>query len=183
MKIRMFISIPVKDPSPIEPLGKELRTISNVKPSPLSQMHITLRFIGDIDDSKTKKVIRCVADACAGMAPFEVTICGAGCFPNQKRPSVVWVGAEPGDVLTGLSNRISDNLRAANIGFDEKPFKSHITIGRCSGPADIGGFLDKHRDQVLQTFVCDGICIMRSELGPSGAKHTVLEKVSLQAVD
>jgi len=179
MKIRMFISIPVKDTSAIEPLGKELRTISNVRPSPMSQMHITLRFIGDIDDSKTKKVVRCVSDAVRGMSPFEITIGGSGCFPNAKRPSVVWVGAEPGDVLSGLSERISANLRAANIQFDEKPFKSHITVGRCNGPVDIGAFLDRHKGQVFQTFVCDGVCIMRSDLGPSGSKHTVLEKVPL----
>ncbi len=183
MKIRMFISIPVTDTSAIEPLGKELKVISNVRPSPLSQMHITLRFIGDIDDSKTKKVARCVADAASGIPPFEITIGGAGCFPNVKRPSVIWVGAEPGDVLADLSDRISENFKSANIRFDEKPFKSHITIGRCTGPADVGGFLDRHKGQALQTFLCDGICIMRSELGPSGAKHTVLERIPLQPVD
>ena len=180
MKIRMFISVPVKDPSVLEPVLKEAGGIQNVRASPLSQMHITMRFIGDIDDGKTKKVVRCVTDAVKDVAPFEITLQNVGCFPNPKRPSVVWVGAEPGSILKDISDRIARNLKDSNISFDEKPFKSHITIGRCNGPADIGTFLEAHSGECFGRFLCDGICIMRSELGPKGAKHTVLETVPLQ---
>ena len=181
MKIRMFISVPLKDPSVLEPILSDVKTIRNVRASPISQMHITMRFIGDIDDGKTGKVARCVSEAVLGMEPFTVAVRGCGCFPNPKRPKVLWVGVEPEDVLKGISDRISENLRASNIAFDEKPFKGHITIGRCSGPADVEQFLSAHSDDEFTSFLCDEILVMRSELSPKGAKHTVLERVPIGA--
>jgi len=179
MKIRMFISIPVKDRDALSPVLADMKRTDNVRPSPLSQMHITMRFIGDIDDGKTKKVVKAVADAVAGMEPFTITIGGAGCFPRPERPSVLWIGAEPRDVLKGVSDRIAANLKAANISFDEKPFKSHITVGRCTGPMDPRPFIEKYSGKELESFLCDEVLVMRSELSPQGAKHTVLSRVPI----
>jgi len=179
MKIRMFISIPVKDPSSLQQVLTDLKMTDNVRPAPISQMHLTLRFIGDIDDGKTKKVVRCISDAVQGVEPFMITIKGAGCFPKRSRPTVAWIGAEPQDTLTQIADRLSKNLKAANISFDEKPFKSHITVGRCSGPVNLDFFFDKYSGMEFTSFLCDEILVMRSELSPSGAKHTVLERVRL----
>ncbi len=179
MKIRVFISVPVKDPSVLEPVLSDVGGIRNVKASPLSQMHITMRFIGDVDDGKVKRIRKAVEDAVIGEHRFEVRLRGAGCFPNRKRPSVVWIGVEPEDVLKRISDRISENLRASNVSFDEKPFKGHITIGRCKGPADVEGFLGRYEGNEFHSFTCDSILVMRSELSPAGAKHTVLERIEL----
>jgi len=179
MKIRMFLSIPVKDPSALQPVLTDLKLTDNVRPSPISQMHITVRFIGDIDDGKTKKVAKCVADAVRDIDPFTITIAGAGCFPSARRPSVVWIGAMPEDRLTTIADRISANLSSVGIDFDDKPFKSHITVGRCKGPAKVDGFLEKYSSKEFESFLCDEILVMRSELGPQGAKHTVLERIPL----
>ena len=179
MLIRVFISIPLKDPGILEAPLKDVADLRNTRASPASQSHITLRFIGDMDDGKVKKVVRCVEDAVVGIPPFAVVIKGSGCFPDRKRPSVVWVGAEPQDTLRALADRISSNLKAANINFDSKPFKSHITIGRCKGPTEVDGFLEKYRDAEFGSFLCEDICVMRSELGPRGAKHTVLARIRL----
>ncbi len=179
MKIRMFISIPVKDKQALAPVLADMKLTNNVRPSPASQMHITMRFIGDIDDGKTKKVAKAVFDAVAGMEPFTITIGNAGCFPKPERPSVLWIGAEPSDILKTISDGIARNLKAANIQFDEKPFKSHITVGRCTGPMDPRPFIQKYSGKELESFLCDEILIMRSELSPQGAKHTVLERVPI----
>ena len=132
-----------------------------------------------IDDGKTKKVAKCISDSVSGMGPFIVSVKGSGCFPNRKRPSVVWIGVEPEDVLKGIADRISDNLRSMNIKFDEKPFKGHITVGRCNGSAEVDGLLERYSNTEFTSFVCDEILIMKSELSPKGAKHTVLERVPL----
>ncbi len=179
MKIRMFISVPIKDKEPLKPVLEDVSSLPNVRPSPLSQMHITMRFIGDIDDGKTKKVVKAVSDAVNGLEPFTVRIKGAGCFPKPQRPSVIWVGAEPSDILKKISDNIAANLKAANISFDEKPFKSHITVGRCTGPVDPRQFIDSYSDREIESFLCDEILVMRSELGPRGAKHTVLASVPI----
>lgn len=179
MKIRMFLSVPIKDTESIRPVLEDVRSISGVRAAPISQMHITVRFIGDIDDGKTKKVVKAIQDAVSDIEPFTVSIRGAGCFPKKENPSVIWIGAHPEDTLRKIADRISANLKASSIRFDEKPFKAHITVGRCSGRPDIGGFLDRYGDKEFSSFVCDEILVMRSELSPSGAKHTVLERVPL----
>ena len=179
MKIRMFLSIPIKDTESIRPILDDVKSIQGVRASPMSQMHITVRFIGDIDDGKTKRVVKAVRDAVTDIEPFTVSIGGAGCFPNPERPSVLWIGARPEDTLRTIANRISGNLKASNISFDEKPFKAHITVGRCNGNPDISGFLEKYAVTEFSTFLCDEILVMRSELSPSGAKHSVLERVRI----
>lgn len=179
VRIRAFISIRITDPSCLKGPLADLKVKDNVRTSPLDQMHITLKFIGDVDDGKVPRIVKAISSAVEGVSPFTVTLKGAGCFPNPKRPSVVWGGASPQDVMSGISERIGENLKACNVQFDEKPFKTHITIGRCKGPVPIDDFLSKYSKEEFSSFQCCEILLMRSELGPSGAKHTVIAKVPL----
>jgi len=179
MMARMFVSVPVGDTAWSTPVSDALRACKGVKPSPPEQLHITLRFIGDVDESRIPALVSAVEAACAGTGPFEVSIKGIGCFPNERRPSVVWVGAEPHDRLTSLSDGISRQLKRSHFRFDEKAFKSHITVGRCNGPTDISGVLAQFRDLEFHTFGCDHVAVVRSYLGPSGARHKVVAKVML----
>lgn len=180
MKVRMFISVKAQGTASLDPLLTDIRLTDGVRAAPKDQLHITLKFIGDIDDRKLPKVERCVRSAVEGVGPFDVCLKDVGCFPNRKKPSVFWVGASPADVLTGMADRISANLAAENIQFDEKPFKSHLTVGRCKGPADLDGLFAKYAGKEFCTFRCSKVLIMRSELGPAGAKHTVMSEVPLE---
>lgn len=177
--IRAFISIPVPDTAPLEPLIDGLSGVRGVRTSPLSQLHITLCFIGDVDESKVSEIEDCVRKAADGIGPFRVSVTGVGAFPKRDRPSVIWVGAEPERTLTELSTRIGANLDAAGIGRDRKPFKSHITIARCRSPANLSEFFSHHDKEEVLSFECEAVLVMRSQLGPGGAKHTVLRRVSL----
>lgn len=177
--IRVFVSIPVPDTTPLEPLMGELSGIRGVRASPTSQLHITLSFIGDVDESRVGDIEECVRRAADGVGPFRVSVSGVGAFPKRDRPSVVWVGAEPRRTLTDLASRIGANLDAVGIRRDTKPFKSHITIARCRGPADLSGFFARHEEREVLSFECGAVLVMRSQLGPGGAKHTLLRRVSL----
>lgn len=182
MMVRTFISIRIPDISSIEDTLKEVSAMENVRASPASQMHITLKFIGDVDEKRIPKVVESVRAACRGHRSFEISLSGTGCFPNPKRPSVVWIGASPEGKLSELSDAIGSRLSAAGIGFDDKPFKGHITIGRCKGPVDLDGFLRSHRDTEYTRFLCSEVLVMKSVLSPSGAKHSVLERIPLDAL-
>lgn len=177
--IRVFVSIPVPDTRPLAPLSEEISRVRNVRASPASQMHITLSFIGDVDESRIDEIAGCVISAAEGVGPFEISVTSVGAFPDRRRPSVVWVGAEPADTLTTLAHRLGSNLDAAGIGRDRKPFRSHITVGRCRGPADLSETFARHEDEKFLTFTCDSVLVMRSVLGPGGAKHSILRRVPL----
>lgn len=182
MMVRTFISIRIPDTSSMKGTLGELSSMENVKPSPVSQMHITLKFIGDVDERKIPKVVESVRAACRGHHQFEVTLSGTGCFPNPKRPSVVWIGASPERELGSLSEDIASRLSAAGIGYDDKPFKGHITIGRCKGPVNLDGFLASNRDTMYTRFTCSEVLVMKSVLSPSGARHSVIERIPLDAL-
>lgn len=177
--IRVFVSIPVPDTGPLEEVLGDLRTVKGVKVSPASQLHITLRFIGDVDDRKVPRIQKALEDAVRGVEPFTISLSGAGTFPPKGNLRIVWIGLEPEGLLKDISQRLSENLKAANIKFDEKPFKGHVTVGRCNGPVDASGFLQRHGKEGFLEFQCSGIKIMRSELKPSGAVHSVLCEVKL----
>ncbi len=178
--IRVFVSIAIPDPAPLEEVLDAIGCVRNVKASPPEQIHITLRFIGDVDESRIGDVEDCVRRACDGTGPFTVRVAGAGYFSRQGRPSVVWIGASPQKGMAALSDRIARNLDAADIDYDRKPFKSHITIGRCRGPADLSGIVSEYSGREFLTFECAEVLVMRSVLGPAGAKHTVLRRIPLQ---
>ncbi len=178
--IRVFVSIPIPDKSPLAGPSRDLRGIGNVRPSPLDQTHITLRFIGDVDESRVDEIAGCVSKAVEGVGPFRVTLSGVGAFPDRRRPSVVWVGASPQDVMSGIADRLGDNLKRAGIGFDGKPFRSHVTIGRCRGPVNLDGFFRRYEGREFLSFDCTRVLVMRSVLGPGGAEHTVLRGIDLR---
>ena len=175
--IRVFVSIPVPDTAPLKPFLEDIRAIDGIRPSPESQMHLTMKFIGDVDDRKVPRIADAVRKAVEGIPPFEVVLEGAGAFPSERSARVVWIGAKPADVLERISDGIGRNL--SGIQFDDKPFKSHMTIGRCSYKKDVSSLVSKYKGVRFASFECDSVLVMRSELGRSGAKHTVLESVSL----
>ena len=176
--IRVFISIPVPDTAPLKGIIGDIKGMDGVRPSPENQMHLTMKFIGDVDDRKVPRIAEAVRKAVEGISPFEISLDGAGAFPNARDARVVWVGAKPADTLKRIADGIGDNL--AGIKFDDKPFKSHMTVGRCSYKKDVSILVSKYKDVEFTRFECREVLVMRSELGPKGAKHTVLERVLLQ---
>ncbi len=175
--IRVFISIPVPDTAPLKGILGDLKGTDGVRPSPENQMHLTMKFIGDVDDRKVPRIAEAVRKAVEGIPPFEIVLMGAGAFPNARNARVVWIGAEPADTLKRIADGIGENL--SGIRFDDKPFKSHMTVGRCVSTKDMSGFVSKYKGMEFTSFECGEVLVMRSELGPKGAKHTVLERIPL----
>ncbi len=179
MMARMFVFIPVPDASWMTSVSDGLKASGRVSVSKPEQLHITLRFIGDVDEARIHALVSAVEAGCAGNAGFDVTLRGLGCFPNERRPRIVWAGAEPADRLTGLSDSITGSLKKNRFRFDDKPFKPHITIGRCDGDIDVSKVLAAHRGQEFLAFRCDSVKVVRSYLGPKGARHETVASIPL----
>lgn len=177
--IRVFVTVPIPDKAPLEEPARSLGSVRNVRASPLEQLHITLAFIGDVDEGRVDDIADCVRRAVDGVRPFTVAVSGAGAFPSRDRPSVVWVGASPQKALASMAGAIGRNLDSAGIGRDRKPFRSHVTLARCRGPADLSGFFGEYGTREFLSFECDRVLVMRSVLGPAGARHTVLREILL----
>ena len=77
-------------------------------------------------------------------------------------------------------SRFGNVSNLSGVDYDSKPFKSHITIGRCQGSVDVSGLVERHSGEEMARFLCDEVLVMRSVLGPSGAKHSVVERIPLE---
>lgn len=176
--MRTFVSVPVRNTAAMDSLRTELRR-AGLRPSPPEQTHVTLRFIGDIRESKGKVVTSCVQRAVEGVEPFTLRVAGVGAFPKESRPSVVWMGAEPADVMNGIADRLGTELSKAGIQYDTKPFKAHVTVCRVRDGRVPASVFEGNRDTVFSEAPVTEVLVMRSELTPRGAIHSVVSRVPL----
>lgn len=180
MDVRTFISIPVPNTAGLEPLVRDLKTVRGVKVSPVKNIHITLKFLGDVPEERLEEVDAIVKDAVRGVKPGRITVKGFGAFPNTRNPRVLWAGLDTDLPLAEISERIGKGLSRVGLPYDEKPFKPHITVGRVDGKAELTNMFGKYKTTEFTTFVCPSVMVMKSELRPTGAVHTIQEVCYLQ---
>jgi 2'-5' RNA ligase len=97
-------------------------------------LHVTLRFLGDIDFSQVDPLVDAVDEALAGHAPFEMTLGEARLFPNLRRPRVVVLGLDPEAPLAALAEAIECSVVAVGFAPEARRFRPHLTLGRIRGP-------------------------------------------------
>ncbi len=174
MITRTFISIPVKTKDSVSGLATDLKTVRGVKVTDVKQLHLTLKFVGDTNEKDYPKIESCIRKSMEGITPSSISLKGVGTFPEKGSPKVVWIGVETAMDLIGLSKLISENLHAAGIEHDEKAFKAHMTVGRINGKVDLTSIIDKYKDMEFCTVELPSVRFMKSELLPSGAKHSII---------
>ncbi|WP_026841364.1 RNA 2',3'-cyclic phosphodiesterase [Citrifermentans bremense] len=136
-----------------------------------SQIHLTLRFIGDVDPqtvSQIKKALSVVQ-----FASFILRVAGVGHFPPRGFPRVLWVGLEPHPELIALQQRIESALQQAGVLPEARPFSPHITLARLkeTPPAAVAAFESLHRELAYPPFTAAEYILYSSVLTPKGAIH------------
>ncbi len=149
-------------------------------------MHLTLKFLGNIDAARIPDFSAALNRVAAQYAPFELTAHALGCFPNTRRPNVVWVGLEGNLIaLTKLANDIDVACTALGVAPEERAFSPHLTLGRVSreaSPADrdaIGGAIERFPRNDFGSIHADKVHLIRSDLRPGGPIYTILETAPL----
>ena len=146
-------------------------------------IHLTLKFLGNIDTARTDAVFNAMTLAAEGRHPLTLSPSGIGVFPNVRRPRVIWVGiGGQMDLLKNLQQSLDAHL--ADLGFprDSRPFKGHLTLGRVKGKIAAGHMqtaLDQLKDHQSDGFGVSRIILFKSELQPSGAVYTQVRQVPL----
>ncbi|MDO8446860.1 MAG: RNA 2',3'-cyclic phosphodiesterase [Deltaproteobacteria bacterium] len=147
-------------------------------------IHITLKFLGDIEEGYIDKVAAIFEEASKGQTPFEISIKGSGAFPNLKNPRVVWIGVE--DVANGLSKLqqgLDDRLKGLGFEPEEREFRPHLTLGRVRGSRGkerLSAAVSELREVEIGSFAVDRVILYKSELKPTGAVYTKLREVILK---
>jgi len=154
----------------------------------LGSMHLTLKFLGEIERQQVGSVQEIIEETAAGSSKFVLEVKGFGCFPNGKRPRVLWVGVEPaGDDLLQLQADLESRLEKIGFESDRRVYHPHLTVGRVrkglSG-AEIRVIADWAQEAQLGTvgeFEVEAISLIRSVLKPSGAEYAQLHAARLAA--
>jgi 2'-5' RNA ligase len=143
-------------------------------------------FLGEVEDRDVAKLCRAVADVCAAHAPFTMEVATVGCFPNPRRPRVVWVGVGQGAAeLVALHDALEKPLlQLGCYRREERRYTPHITLGRVRGdrPASaLATELTRQANWQAGSIEVQEVRVLSSELTPQGPVYTVLSRARLGA--
>jgi 2'-5' RNA ligase len=177
---RLFVALLASEPARSE-LAALAEGLARARWTPPEQLHLTLRFIGDVSEADLRRVREALA--AVRVAPFPLGVEGVGRFPPRGQPGVVWAGA--GTVhpfLLRLRQQVDDRLLASGVPFELTPFVPHFTIGRVreSSPAAVEQWLRRHRDFAGPIWRAEAFHLMAGTPGPAGAAHRILETFPLR---
>jgi len=186
--LRLFVAI-VPPPAVRDAAAEVLREMRGLAPEgvrwvPPENVHLTLKFLGNVEPGGVAEVFAAADRAAAGVAPFELGTRGVGAFPSWRRPRVVWLGLDDSGPLARLASRVETAF--AGIGFERETrgFSAHLTLGRVKRPGDftaLGAYADAHRDLSVGRWHVTRIAVMKSVLGREGATYEALHEAGLGA--
>lgn len=149
------------------------------KVAPPENWHFTLKFLGTVETVPFERLVAGLAEARLGDR-FEVAVSGLGAFPNPRRAAVLWLGVTRGeDRMIELAEEVEDVAEGAGFERTDRPFHPHLTLARIRPPEDVRPLIAREPPPPVR-FVADEVRIVRSHLGPGGARYEVLERFPLQ---
>jgi 2'-5' RNA ligase len=192
--VRSFIAIELTDEARggLARLQRELKEIlpqNTVRWTLPENIHLTLHFLGDVALDDADEISRAVCDVSATHTPFSLDLSSLGCFPNTRRPRIIWVGLSgETDTLGALQKKLGERLNEA-VGFqpESRSYSPHLTIGRLrkavtkQQQAQLGRSLEQEIPGVghLARLPVDHIHFIRSDLKPDGPIYTSITKAEL----
>ena len=158
--------------------------LPDVRWSRPEQLHLTLKFIGEVDNRELPQLCTALREACAGIEPFSLELSGLGAFPKNKPPRVVWVAAEdPQGVLAVLAERLDERMAALGVPRENRAFKPHLTLGRVSRGADLQRLHQAMQGAALQVSVrceVDELVLLSSVKEQGQVMYEALDRVELE---
>ncbi len=184
MMVRSFICVEITDKEIISVLNnyiKELKMVKGVRTVKSTQLHLTLKFLGEISEKQLFSVQNAIKDI--KFPSFEMTLEKFGVFPNINRIRVVWVGISDGnEKLKELAHLIEESLKPLGLSEDKRPFSPHLTLAR------VKYLKSEEKKALMQTIekaerigtqFIDKFILKKSTLTPTGAIYDNLLVVPL----
>jgi 2'-5' RNA ligase len=183
---RLFIAVEIEDRSVLSRIMEVRNQIMGLgidaKPVEDENIHLTLRFLGDVEENLIPSVERAM-EPLASIPPFKMRVRGVGVFPDLRSPRVVWVGVGEGsEMLRSMRGILDRGLRGLKIYEDEHGFTPHITIARVRGRANIDKlsiYVEENMDLDLGFSSVTRVVLKRSFLTPRGPIYSDVRRVIL----
>jgi len=187
--IRSFIAIPLTDEihqnlADFIQLHKLDTRTAGTRPVKPGNIHLTLKFLGDVESFRIPAISQCLEKVTSRLTPFSILIQGLGAFPGwRKRPRVLWVGAQPADLLQELFQRFDSETAAIGYPSEERKFSPHLTLARInqqpSNPVQrelLEKLMNLEREPLFGQMTVNEVVLFKSLLQPSGPVYTILSR-------
>lgn len=147
--------------------------------------HLTLKFIGEIPATRVEAVTQAAVRATAGVPVFDLAVAGAGVFPKLAAPRVLWLGiADQAGNLARLHAQLETECAREGFSREPRPFHPHLTLARLRQPQEARALTALHLKEqfaAIEIQVTE-LLVMRSELGQTGSKYSVVSRHPLEKV-
>ena len=187
--MRVFIAVEINEEvrGRIAQAQQGLRAVGGIKWVEPENFHLTLKFLGEVELGLVSRLANDLGAVAASCAGFDMVFRGAGVFPNEHRPRVVWMGIEEGlKQLFALALKVEEVCQALGFAAEHRPFSAHLTLGRAREagamlPALAAGLKALEGKSFGQTPV-NYITIMESTLTRTGPIYRPLHKLQLKGI-
>lgn len=150
---------------------------------PVKNIHLTMKFIGDIQKNMIDSLANIMAESVEGIGAITLSAKGMGVFPGLHRPKVLWIGIDGEvDQLNRLQNTLDKKLSSIGIQAEKRPFTGHLTIGRAKEKLNMEPLKESLRlfyDFQTRPFTINEMKLFQSELLPTGAVYSCIKSVVL----
>lgn len=184
--MRTFIAVPLPPECQrmLEQIQGRLRAAgADVRWVSISSIHLTLKFLGEIDPVILPQLTESLRGASAPEPGFSLRLRGLGGFPNLRNPRIIWCGVE-GEIAQLQQLQTKVEQACSHLGFapEQREFHPHLTLGRVQGKRNLQPLLDyiKIGCELECTFNADSYNVYQSTLTPRGAIYSILESIPLR---
>jgi len=186
--MRTFIAIEL--PEQVKAKLSELQTLlkksgADVKWIDPHNIHLTLKFLGEIDEAKSAKISGIIEEVAKDSKQFRVNLSSCGAFPKIEFPRVIWIAVDKGDKeIKILAEKLEERTERLGIPREERSFSSHITIGRVKSPANKDKLVralketENYFDGGNTEFDVTKITLFKSLLGSGGPTYEPLKVIN-----
>lgn len=151
---------------------------------PVQNVHLTLKFLGEVQEETIPAIEKRLSSVCAGFKPFSITASGIGAFPSLKHPATIWVGLDASGELEQLARAVDLSMAALGFEKEERQFSPHLTIGRVKDRKGIEPVIKElytFKDVFFGSIEVNEVLLMRSVLKPTGAEYSKIAGFKLSS--
>jgi len=180
--VRLFVAIQL--PEPIKnTLTAMCGGVDDARWREREQLHLTLRFIGDVDGAMARDIDDVLYQISA--PAFSLTLRRTGFFTERKLARVLWAGVEDDTALRHLHGKIQYGLTTIGLQPERRRYHPHVTLARLPGldPMEAEGYAARYSEYASPPFTVDRFCLFSSHLSRDGAIYTLEAEYPLAPID
>lgn len=186
--IRSFLAIEIPKTilKRIEEVQKDLKSSNaDIKWVNPENIHLTVKFFGNIDESKIEPIVKSVEKIIGSYSSFYIRLKGVGSFPNLKTPKVIWIGVlDEKGILSQFQDQLEKAFKTLGFEAERRSFHPHLTLGRMKSFKEKEGLLkrmEKFKEDDFGEFKVEKVVLFKSDLTRQGPIYTALKEIKFRS--